>query len=155
ADKLRAGEIVVAVGRHQPGVLALTGIVSTAGGPWRTWRGRNLDALIRLDVGAYPRSSGSALFDAQGRFAGMLTTGLTRTAPLAIAASTIERVAGELAEHGRVARGYLGVGLQAIPLPPAFAQALGREQKGAVMVLSVEPDGPAHAAGILPGDVIA
>ena len=155
APQLRAGELIVAVGRHRPGVLALTGMVSTAGGPWATWRGSNLDALLRLDIGAYPRSSGSAIFDTHGRFAGMLTTGLTRTAPLAIPAATIDRVATELAEHGRIARGYLGVGLQAIPLPPAFAKALGRDQRSAVMVLSVEPDGPAQAAGFLPGDVIA
>ena len=77
---LRAGEIVVAIGRHEPGVLAAMGIVSTAGGPWKTWRGGQLDALLRLDIGAYPRSSGSLVVDTQGGFAGMLTAGLTRTA---------------------------------------------------------------------------
>lgn len=151
----RAGEIVVAVGRHEPGILAAVGIVSTAGGPFRTWRGGQLDALLRLDIGAYPRSSGSIVTDTEGRFAGMLTTGLTRTAPLAIPAATIDRVTTELSEHGRVARGYLGVGLQPVLLPAAFAESLGREQRTAVMVLSVEPGGPAESAGILLGDVIA
>lgn len=155
APPLRTGEIVLGVGRHQPGVLAAMGIVSTAGGPWKTWRGGQLDSLLRLDIGAYPRSSGSLVVDSQGRLAGMLTTGLTRTAPVAIPAATIDRVAGELLEHGRVSRGYFGIGLQPILLPPAFAKLLNREQRTAVIVLSVEPEGPAERAGIHIGDVIA
>jgi serine protease Do len=154
APALRTGEIVLAIGRHEPGVLAAMGIVSTAGGPWKTWRGGQLDSLLRLDIGAYQRSSGSILVDTQGRFAGMLTAGLTRTAPVAIPAATIDRVATELAEHGRVARGYLGVGLQPIPLPQTFAKALNREQREGVIVLSVQPDGPAESAGFLLGDVL-
>jgi len=155
ASPLRTGEIVLAIGRHEPGVLAAMGIVSTAGGPWRNWRGGHLDSLLRLDIGAYPRSSGSAVIDSQGRFAGMLTTGLTRTAPIAIPAATIDRVAAELLAHGHIARGYLGVGLQPIPLPAALSKALNREQRAGVIVLSVAPDGPAQSAGILLGDVIA
>jgi S1-C subfamily serine protease len=155
SSALRTGEIVLAIGRHEPGVLAAMGIVSTAGGPWRNWRGGQLDSLLRLDIGAYARSSGSAVIDTQGGFAGMLTTGLTRTAPIAIPAATIDRVATELIEHGRIARGYLGVGFQPIPLPPAFSKALNREQRTGVIVLSVAPDGPAENAGILLGDVIA
>lgn len=155
APALRTGEIVVAVGRHEPGVLAAMGIVSTAGGPWKTWRGGQLDSLLRLDIGAYARSSGSIVVDAEGRFAGMLTGGLTRTAPVAIPAVTIDRIATELVEHGRVAQGFIGVGLQAVALPAAYAQLLNRAQRTAVMVLSVAPEGPAATAGVLIGDVIA
>lgn len=151
---LRTGEIVVAVGRHEPGPLAAMGIVSTAGGPWKTWRGAQLDSLLRLDIGTYPRSSGSLVIDAQGGFAGMLTGGLTRTAPVAIPAATIDRVVKELLEHGRIAQGYLGIGLQTIPLPSAYARALKREQRAGVIVLNVEPDGPAEGSGVLVGDVI-
>jgi S1-C subfamily serine protease len=154
APALRTGEIVLAVGRHEPGVLAAMGIVGSAAGPWKTWRGGHLDSLLRLDIGAYPRSSGSIVIDTQGRFAGMVTSGLTRTAPVAIPAATIDRIAAELLEHGRLARGYLGVGLQPVVLPSAFAVLLNREQSAGVMVLSVEPDAPADHGGILPGDII-
>jgi S1-C subfamily serine protease len=151
----RAGEILLSVGRHDPGVLASMGIVSTAGSAWKTWRGGQLDSLLRLDIGAYPRASGSALVDMQGRFAGMLTSGLTRTAPVAIPASTIERVAAELSQHGSVVRGYLGVGLQTIPLPKGYASELGRDQDTAIIVLNVAPESPAARAGVTVGDVIA
>jgi S1-C subfamily serine protease len=84
----------------------------------------------------------------------MLTAGLTRTAPIAIPPATIDRIAAELLEHGRVAQGYLGIGLQTIPLPAAFAKLLKREQRSGVIVLSVEPEGPAEGSGVLVGDVI-
>jgi S1-C subfamily serine protease len=155
APPSRAGELVLAVGRHAPGVLAALGIVSTAAGQWKTWRGGQLDSLLRLDMGAYPRSSGSMVTDTQGRLVGMLTTGLTRTAPVAIPASTIERVATELLSHGRIARGYLGVGLQPVALPPALSALLNRDQHSAVIVLSVEPGGGADSGGIRLGDIIA
>jgi S1-C subfamily serine protease len=151
---LRTGEIVLAIGRYGPGVLATMGIVSTVAGPWKTFRGGQLDSLLRLDIGAYPRSSGSAVIDTQGRFAGMLTTGLTRTAPVAIPAASIDRIATELREHGRIAHGYVGVGLQSIPLPAAYAGALHRNQRSAVVVLRVEPNGPAEKGGIVIGDVV-
>jgi S1-C subfamily serine protease len=154
SGSLRTGEIVVAIGRHEPGPLAAMGIVSTASGPWKTWRGGHLDSLLRLDVGAWPRSSGSVVVDVQGRFAGMLTTGLTRTAPVAIPAATIARVATELAERGHVARGYLGISLQPIPLPAAYEKTLNRSQRSGVMVLTTEPEGPAETGGILVGDIV-
>ena len=150
----RAGELVVAVGRHQPGVLASLGMVSTAAGAWRTWRGGQVDSLLRLDIGAYPRSSGSAVLDTAGRIAGMLTAGLTRTAPVAVPGATIDRVAAELLAHGRIARGYLGVGLQPVPLPERLAALLNRTQRSGLILLSVEPSGPADQAGFVLGDIL-
>lgn len=150
----RTGELVVAVGRHAPGPLALTGIVSTSAGAWKTWRGGQLDSLLRLDVGAYPRSSGSLVVDTEGRFVGMLTTGLTRTAPVAVPAATIARVAAELLERGSIARGYIGVSLHPVPLPADYAKELNRSQRSGVMVLAVEANGPAQQGGLLAGDVI-
>jgi S1-C subfamily serine protease len=55
-------------------------------------------------------------------------------------------VAALLAETGRVARGYLGLGLQ-----PVAVQGEGRR---GVIVVSVDADGPAAAAGVVQGDVV-
>ena len=65
---------------------------------------------------------------------------------LVIPASTIERVAGKLQTDGRIARGYIGLGLQAAKLD-------GDGGIGA-MVMSVDPTGPGAAAGVRQGDVI-
>jgi S1-C subfamily serine protease len=65
---------------------------------------------------------------------------------LVIPAPTIEHVAASLERHGRVARGYVGLGLQQVAL---------QEGGGAgVMVMSVDPDGPGSAAGLHQGDVL-
>jgi S1-C subfamily serine protease len=63
---------------------------------------------------------------------------------IVIPAATIERVAARLQTHGRVARGYLGLGLQPVRLDDGIG----------AMVMSVDKAGPSAAAGIRQGDVI-
>ena len=114
-------------------------------GPWRTWRGGRLDRYIRLDLTLYPGSSGGLVLNSAGEALGIATSALSRIAGLAIPAATIDRVVDEVLSRGRVARGYLGVGLQPVELPD--------HQKG-LIVLSLEPQGPAAQAGVLIGDVL-
>jgi S1-C subfamily serine protease len=80
-----------------------------------------------------------------GETIGIATSALSRIAGLAIPAVTVDRVVDEIMARGRVTRGYLGVGLQPVELPD--------HQKG-LIVLSVEPAGPAAGAGILIGDIL-
>ena len=68
--------------------------------------------------------------------------------------STIERVGAQLLADGRIRRGYLGVGLHGISLDEALAASLSLPDRRAIMVVSVDPNGPARTAGILVGDVI-
>jgi S1-C subfamily serine protease len=121
------------------------GIVSAVSGSWRTWRGGRLDRYIRLDLTMYPASSGGLVVNTKGEAIGIATSALSRIAGLAIPASTINRVVDEILSRGHVARGYLGVGLQPVELPD--------HHKG-LIVLSLEPDGPAAKAGVLIGDVL-
>jgi len=140
------GHLALAIGRSQDsGVNATWGIVSAVSGPWRTWRGGRLDAYIRLDLTLYPGSSGGLVVNVAGEPLGIATSALSRIAGLAIPAATIDRVVDEIVARGRVARGYLGVGLQPVELPD--------HQKG-LIVLSLEPGGPASQAGILIGDIL-
>ncbi len=146
-EEVRAGQIALVVGRGaETGVNASMGVVSAVAGPWRTWRGGMLDRFIRLDASLYPGSSGGAVIDTEGRAIGIATGGLSRIAGIAIPVSTVARVTEQLLATGRVSRGYLGVGLQPVVLS-------GGKQRG-VIALSVEPGGPADAAGILVGDII-
>jgi S1-C subfamily serine protease len=159
-DSVKTGNLVLAIGRaEQTGVSAAMGVVSNASGPWHTWRGGKLDRFLRLDVGLYPGVSGAAVVDAEGKLLGIATAGLSRTSLLAIPASTIDRVTDELLRQGHIARGYLGVGLQPIGLPEHLTAKLkvpsgSKASAAGLIVLSVEPDGPAGQAGVVIGDVL-
>ena len=140
------GNLALALGRSpDSGVNATMGIVSAVSGSWRTWRGGRLDAYIRLDLTLYPGSSGGVVVNSAGEAIGIATSVLSRIAGLAIPVSTVDRVVDEILARGRVARGYLGVGLQPVELPD--------HQKG-LIVLSLEPAGPSARAGVLVGDIL-
>jgi len=139
------GNLALTIGRSEDsGVNATMGIVSAVSGPWRTWRGGRLDRYIRLDLTMYPGSSGGAAVNTAGEVIGIATSALSRIAGVAIPASTVDRVVEEILSRGRVARGYMGVGLQPVELPD--------HHKG-LIVLSLAPEGPAAKAGVLIGDI--
>src|SRR5215470_2346231 len=140
------GTLALAIGRSQDsGVNASLGIISARSGEWRTWRGGQLDHYIRLDLNVFPTSDGGAVVNTAGQLIGIATTALSRIAGLAIPAVTIARVTEQLLTRGHVSRGYLGVGLQPVELPD--------HHKG-LIVLSLEPAGPAAKAGVLIGDIV-
>jgi S1-C subfamily serine protease len=146
AETLRPGQVVLAIGRSpDSGVNATMGIMSAVGGPWRSWRGGQIDQYLRLDLTLYPGSSGGAVVDTAGRVLGIATSALSRIAGLAVPASTVNRVVDELLRTGHVSRGYLGLGLHPVALP---------DGNTGMIVLSAEPDGPAARAGVLIGDIL-
>ncbi len=152
---LQAGNVALVIGRSpDSGVNATMGILSAVSGSWRTWRGGMMDQYIRLDVTLYPGSSGGAAVNTQGETIGIATSGLSRIAGLAVPVSTVNRVVEELLTKGHISRGYLGVGLQPIALPEALAQQLKLSNRGGVIILSIEPQGPAWKAGLLIGDIL-
>jgi S1-C subfamily serine protease len=114
---LRPGDLIVAIGRNQQSANAAIGLISSLSGPSRTWRGGKLDQVIRLDVALHPVASGSAVVDSAGRLIGIATPVLSRAAAFAVPNATVERVVQVLLAHGRLPQGYLGAGLQPIPLP--------------------------------------
>ena len=155
-DELAVGNLILAVGRiHQErGVTASFGVVSALGDKWRTWRGGEIDRLIRPDVSIFIGFSGGALIDVEGGVIGINTTGLARGAGLTIPASTVNHVVDTLLEHGRIARPYLGVGMQPVALPAELRSNLNLPNESALVMLSVEAESPAGRAGITLGDVL-
>lgn len=151
---LRAGHLVIAVGRPGADATATLGIVSSSSGEWRTWRGGRLDRFLRLDMTIHDGFSGGALVDAGGTVVGVNTSGLARGQAITIPASTVERVTHDLLEKGRVARGHLGLAMQSVRLPDAVASALHLPTHHALMVMGVEPGSSAADAGVLLGDVL-
>jgi S1-C subfamily serine protease len=154
-DPATVGELALVVGRSSgSGPNASLGIISAVSGPWRTWRGGRLDQYIRLDATLFPNSSGGAVVDCRGRLLGIATSGLSRIAGLAIPASSINRILDALVEKGYVPHGYLGIGVQPVAIPGALATTLSLTAKTGVMVVKVEPGGPADQAGVLLGDIL-
>jgi S1-C subfamily serine protease len=150
---LRVGELVLSIGRRSEGPIARLGLVAVAGGPWQSLRGGRIDRTIRLDRRIHGSEEGGVLIDADGGWIGMTVSG-PRGAALAIPAETIERVAAQLLAHGRIARGYLGLGLQPVRLDDALVRALSLSERRGVIVVNADPDGPGRRAGVLIGDII-
>ena len=119
---------------------------------WKTWRGGKLDPFVRLDISAYPTLSGGAALNADGNLIGLVSTGLSRSSVFAVTRSTIDRIAGKLSQQGYVSRGFLGVALQPVALPPQMKEKLG--QDAGIMLLGIEPEGPAAVGGLIMGDVL-
>ncbi len=129
SDPLRVGELVLAVGSPygQPGTVTV-GIVHA--GETRRW--------IQSDVRLAPGNSGGPLADAQGRVIGINTMVVNRLG-LAIPSNIVTRF---VARQGRPPR-RLGVTVQPVTTP-----------RFGLLILEIEPDGPAHHAGLLLGDVL-
>ena len=155
ASLLKVGHMVLALGRSgEIGLSASLGVVSAKSGAWRTWRGGQIDQFLRLDLTLYPGSSGGPLVEASGRVVGINTSGLSRRMDLVIPASTVNRVVDQLLEKGHIARGYLGLGMQPVRLPDTLKNTLNLSEAGGVIVVNIEPNGPADQAGVLIGDVL-
>jgi S1-C subfamily serine protease len=140
-----AGHVAMVLGAEDGDSIVALGVISRASGPWRSLRGGHIDARIELDLHLQPSAQGGLAFNASGEPLGMVVFG-ARHRVLVIPSATIERAAAVLADHGYIPRGYLGLGLQPVTVE-------GDNGRGA-MVMSVDPKGPGHAAGIQQGDIL-
>ncbi|MEZ4660699.1 MAG: trypsin-like peptidase domain-containing protein [Caldilineaceae bacterium] len=151
-DQLAVGHLVLALGRPGRTVQATLGVVSALGSNWRTPAGGEIDRYLQTDVVMYPGFSGGPLATAGGQIAGINSSALIRGTSITVPAATIQSVVTALLAHGKMPRGYLGVGIQPVQLPAALQQELG--QPAGLMLMSIETDSPASAAGMLQGDIL-
>ena len=151
-DSLRVGHLVLGLGRPGRSVQATLGIVSALGEGWRTPAGGRVEPYLQTDLVMYPGFSGGPLVDASGQVLGLNTSALLRGISLAVPTPTLRGVVETLLAHGRVKRGYLGVGAQPVRLPANLEGQLGQET--GLLLVSVEPDGPAGQGGLMLGDTI-
>jgi S1-C subfamily serine protease len=149
---LRVGHLVLALGRPGEKVMATFGIVSALSKDWRTPAGGKLDYYLQTDVVMYPGFSGGPLVDVTGRMLGMNSSALLRGISVGIPATSLGSTVATLLVHGRVRRGYLGVGAQVVRLPATLATHLNQET--GLLLGSVEAGSPAERARLFMGDTI-
>ena len=155
SDALQSGEPVMAIGN--PFGLeqtVTTGIVSATG---RVIGGGPYDDFIQTDASINPGNSGGPLINAKGEAVGLNTAIFSRTGGsigigFAVPINMAKFVAPQLAEHGKVERGRLGVTIQ--PLSPELAKSFGLAQQDGALVSSVAEGSPAAQVGVRPGDVV-
>ncbi len=155
SDSLKPGHVMLVVGRTRAsGPVAAMGFVSLVAKERRIWGGAQFSPYVRLDVALQRTGVGGAVLGANSKVIGIATPKLSPGGALVIPVATVNRVVDVLLQNGHIPRGYLGVGLQPIRLPENLMQTLKRQGNHAVMVLEVEPGGPAHKADVVIGDIL-
>ena len=156
SDKLRVGEVVLAIGSPYGLNQTITmGIVSAVG---RADVGiADYEDFIQTDAAINPGNSGGALVNARGKLVGIntaifSTTGGYQGIGFAIPSNMAKTVMDSLIKRGKVIRGWLGVSIQAIT--PELAKQFNLEEEYGALVGDVIEESPAEKAGIMRGDVI-
>jgi S1-C subfamily serine protease len=143
SQQLEPGQLAVAIGSPLGFQTTVTaGVISAMGRSLRSQSGRLIDNVIQTDAALNPGNSGGPLANSRGEVIGVNTAVIAGAQGIcfAVPINTAKYVAGELIRSGRIRRAYLGIAGQDIP-------------KG-VMVLGVEKQSPAEAAGLEEGDLI-
>lgn len=152
---LKPGSLAIVVGLTlDVGPSTSLGILGAVGGSRRTWRGATLDHFYRLDINLYPSQAGAAVVNHNGELIGLATPALLRHSTVAIPIPTIHRVLDELLKTGRIREGYLGVGIQPIPIPVGLRTKTGYNSESGLIVLNVVPGTPADESGVQLGDIL-
>jgi S1-C subfamily serine protease len=157
ADRLRVGQLVVAVGNPMGLTGSVTaGVVSGLGRSFPTTDGRAsrlVENVIQTDAALNPGNSGGALVDGRGRMVGVNTAvagiGLGLAVPVN---ATTRRIIAALMREGRFRRAFIGIAGGRRPLPPRVAQTLARS--AGVEVVQVVDGSPAAKAGLRNEDLI-
>ena len=151
AAAVRVGGLVLLAGADASGhPTARLAMVHALGEAWHSMAGGRIDALIRLDT-RLGIDEGGPVLSLVGDLIGMSTSG-PRRRTIVIPTATLSRVIDPLLKDGRIARAWLGIGLQPVSIPDSFRQSAGRDS--GLMVVSLAGGGPAETAGVLPGDIV-
>jgi len=156
SSRLRVGDVVLAIGNpFGVGQTVTSGIVSATG---RDHLGITAyEDFIQTDAAINPGNSGGALIDTHGALIGINSaiysqSGGSQGIGFAIPISLAKGVMTQIIEKGYVARGWLGI--EAQDMTPQLAKTLGQPYARGMLIGAVVNDGPAAAAGLLPGDIV-
>jgi serine protease Do len=147
---LRTGEMVFAIGNPWGvrGTVTAGIVLTTAASAPED--GRSMEGLIRADLRLAPGNSGGPLVNARGEVVGinsMIAGGVALAVPVAAVIAFATREA-------EPEPGFLGVLVEAVPLPEAIAASYALPEAAGLMLTGIEPGSPAEAAGLIPGDIV-
>jgi S1-C subfamily serine protease len=157
SQSIRVGQLAIAIGNPLGFSCSVTaGVVSALGRSLRAGSGRLMDDIIQTDAALNPGNSGGPLVNSRGEVIGVNTAMILPAQGIcfAIAVNTARLVTTQLIAYGRVRRSVIGVAGQNVALPRALARQHDILSDTAVLVMGVEPRGPAAAAGLHEGDLI-
>jgi len=153
-DHARVGDVVLAIGNpYGLGQTVTQGIISASSRDGL----RVTTNYIQTDAAINPGNSGGALVDAEGNLLGINTSILNKTGAsigigFAIPVDTAMKVLDDITQYGRVVRGALGIVPKAVP--GNMVRELHLEPGMGLLITAIYPGGPAHNAGLMPGDII-
>ncbi|HWP10323.1 MAG TPA: trypsin-like peptidase domain-containing protein, partial [Ramlibacter sp.] len=154
---VRRGEIAIAIGNPLGFEHTVTaGIVSALGRSMRASTGRLIPDVIQTDAPLNPGNSGGPLLNSRGEVIGVNTAIIAGAQSIcfAVAIDIAGWVIPQLLSHGRVRRGFLGVGGSTVELDRRIVLAYSLNQSSAVRINSVEAGSPAELARLQTGDLI-
>jgi S1-C subfamily serine protease len=154
---VRVGQLVIAMGNPLGFESSVsTGVVSARGRSMRSQDGRLIENIIQHTAPLNPGNSGGPLLNSHGEVIGINTAiiAMAQGIGFAVPANTANVVLSQIIQHGRVRRGFLGIGARTRPLDRRLVRALELPAEQAVEVMKLEAGGPASGAGLRSGDVI-
>lgn len=157
SSALKVGQLVIAMGNpfgFQSTVS--TGVVSATGRALRSRDGRLIENIIQHTAPLNPGNSGGPLVNSAGQVIGVNTAiiAMAQGIGFAIPSRTAKWVVSQLLTHGRVKRGFLGIGARERPLGRRLVRFFDLDRESVIEVISVDKKGPAGLAGIREGDLI-